>query len=333
MKSTLGRWFLKGLSSPVAMSVVHRLMANDVFCLMLHRIGERDPLRLSPNEDMKVSPQYLDRFFSEAKRRGFAFLSLPQLHSALAEERALPSRSLVVTLDDGYRDNLTEGLSVFERHDVPFTVYLSTAFIDGDHIPWWYALEGLLSARRSILWRGNAISLESPAEKNDAFMRGRAAALQSSLGAETYIGEICAENGYEIEKLKELFLTWNDVRELHLHPLAGLGNHGHRHLNLQTVPREGIREEFALAGEKIARHTGCTPVHYAYAYGLFTEEAESVLRSLDAATCVTTSPGRLSAGEHKKLLALPRFMLNEGMSVDALMAQSAYVSLRGFLKR
>ena len=333
MRITIGRWLLKGLSSPVAMPVVHSLMANGVFCLMLHRIGDRDPLRLSPNEAMKVSSGYLDRFFSEARRRGFAFLSLSQLHSALAGERALPSRSLVVTLDDGYRDNLTEGLSVFERHEVPFTVYLSTAFIDGAHIPWWYALEGLLSSRRSILWEGNAISLETLAEKNEAFMRVRAAALRSSLGAETYIGEICAENGYEIENLKELFLTWNDVRELHRHPLAELGNHGHRHLNLQTVPREVIREEFALAGERIARHTGCAPVHYAYAYGLFTEAAASVLRSLGAATCVTTSPGRLSAKGHKKLLALPRFMLYEDMSVDALMAQSAYVSLRGFLKR
>ena len=74
-------------------------------------------------------------------------------------------------------------------------------------------------------------------------------------------------------------------------------------------------------------------MHYAYAYGLFDDAADSVIRRIGAATCVTTSPGWILRNDRKKLLTLPRFMLYEGMSIDELVTQSVYVSLRKCLKR
>ena len=332
MKDTIRRWILTGLSCPAAARVLRRLLGDGVFCVMLHRIGEKDPTRLPPNEDMKVSPAFLERFIVDAKRKGFTFLSVSQLHAALTGEGPWPSRSLVLALDDGYRDNLTEGLSLFERHGVPFTIYLSTAFIGGSCVPWWYGLEGLLTSRPALLWEGRTWDIRSVPEKSRLFMQIRGQALLAEQGAEAYVLDLCRDNDYDCGSADGLFLTWDEVRALQAHPLAELGNHGHRHLSLQTVSREAIYEEFSLASEEMARQTGCVPAHYAYAYGLFSDEALSVVREMGALTCMTTAPGRVSRGDREKLWALPRFMLYEGMSVDDLLAQSAYVSLRRSLR-
>lgn len=85
MKDTIRRWILTGLSCPAAARVLCRLLGDGVFCVMLHRIGEKDPMRLPPNEDMKVSPAFLERFIVDAKCKGFTFLSVSQLHAALTE--------------------------------------------------------------------------------------------------------------------------------------------------------------------------------------------------------------------------------------------------------
>lgn len=332
MKDAIRRWVLTGLSCPAAACVLRRLLRDGVFCVMLHRIGEKDPTRLPPNEDMKVSPAFLERFIIDAKHKGFTFLSVSQLRAALTGEGPWPSRSLVLALDDGYRDNLTEGLPLFERHGVPFAIYLSTAFIGGSCVPWWYGLEGLLSSRPAVLWGGRTWDIRSAPEKSRLFMQIREQALLADQGAEAYVSELYGDNDYDCGSAEGLFLTWDEVRALQSHPLAELGNHGHRHLNLQRVSREAVCREFSLAKEEIARQTGCVPVHYAYAYGLFSDEALSVVREMGALTCMTTAPGRVSRDDGEKLWALPRFMLYEGMSVDDLLARSAYVSLRRGLR-
>ena len=92
MKDAIRRWILTGLSCPAAACVLRRLLRDGVFCVMLHRIGEKDPTRLPPNEDMKVSPAFLERFIIDARHKGFTFLSVSQLHAALTGEGPWPSR-------------------------------------------------------------------------------------------------------------------------------------------------------------------------------------------------------------------------------------------------
>ena len=68
-----------------------------------------------------------------------------------------------LSFDDGYRDTLEVALPVFAAKRVPMTVYLTTGFLDGEHIAWWDALEHLLRARGRIVvpWRDGTQRLES----------------------------------------------------------------------------------------------------------------------------------------------------------------------------
>ena len=135
---------------------------------MLHRVSPIDSYRLAPNENMKVSPQYLDQFLGTLKRDGYHFVSLDELHDSL-KKGARERKRIVFTLDDGYADNYDIALDIFKSHDVPFTVYLTTSFCDQNAILWWYifsrvvlgqavsCIESRQSSENRNLWLGGEV--------------------------------------------------------------------------------------------------------------------------------------------------------------------------------
>jgi peptidoglycan/xylan/chitin deacetylase (PgdA/CDA1 family) len=63
--------------------------------------------------------------------RNFQPVSLAMITAAIREERALPSNAVTVTVDDGYRNFLTNGHPVFKRHGIPTTLFAVAGFADG----------------------------------------------------------------------------------------------------------------------------------------------------------------------------------------------------------
>lgn len=104
--------------------------------LCYHRVAEgvEDPFYLC------VSPDNFAAHLEEASRARHP--------STLADVSAPPHRPrVVVTLDDGYRDNLTTALPIAEAKGVPITVFVTSGVL-GDHKGlWWDRLGTLLRSR------------------------------------------------------------------------------------------------------------------------------------------------------------------------------------------
>jgi peptidoglycan/xylan/chitin deacetylase (PgdA/CDA1 family) len=54
-------------------------------------------------------------------------------------------------LDDGYRNNLTLALPVFERFNVPVTWFVTTKFIEDEKLPWWDLVDYLVRVAQPTL--------------------------------------------------------------------------------------------------------------------------------------------------------------------------------------
>ena len=67
--------------------------------------------------------------------RTYVGLPLEELVARMSRN-AVPRNALVVTLDDGYRDNLTHAAPVLSRYGLPATVFLATGFIGTGDVPW-----------------------------------------------------------------------------------------------------------------------------------------------------------------------------------------------------
>lgn len=60
------------------------------------------------------------------KKLGFEFVSMNELENLADKGFKCKKPWIHITLDDGYRNNLTEALPIFEKYQVPFTVFVST---------------------------------------------------------------------------------------------------------------------------------------------------------------------------------------------------------------
>ncbi len=103
--------------------------------LLYHRVSavEKDPQLLC------VSPgNFADHL--EILRRRFNPLRLNSLRDLLPLKK-WPPRSVVVTFDDGYADNLEQSKSLLQAADVPATVFVVAGELDRQHEFWWDELE------------------------------------------------------------------------------------------------------------------------------------------------------------------------------------------------
>lgn len=105
---------------------------------MYHRVAEPelDPWGLS------VSPSHFAEQL-EVIKKYFHPLSMQELLGHLRQDK-VPNRSVVVTFDDGYVDNLYQAKPLLERSDVPATVFLVTEAIVEERNFWWDELEWAL---------------------------------------------------------------------------------------------------------------------------------------------------------------------------------------------
>ena len=110
-----------------------------VLVLVYHRVVKV----LSDPWSLAVTPEHFAEHL-EASRQHAVPLRLQQLSRALAKGPILSRRSVVVTFDDGYADNLYNAKPLLQRYDVPATIFLPSGFIGSEGGCWWDELDRLL---------------------------------------------------------------------------------------------------------------------------------------------------------------------------------------------
>jgi peptidoglycan/xylan/chitin deacetylase (PgdA/CDA1 family) len=140
---------LLALHASGACRIAPKSLAGIGVIFMLHRVREDDGAEFAPNRILEITPGFLEETIGTVRDLGYTCMPLDEAVTRL-EAGEHGERFAVFTLDDGYRDNLTDALPVFERNGVPFTVYLTTGLPDGHAEIWWVALErAIASARRT----------------------------------------------------------------------------------------------------------------------------------------------------------------------------------------
>lgn len=115
-----------------------RYLEKRVLILLYHRVAESD---LDPWA-LTVTPDHFAEHLQVMREYG-RVMTLDGLSAGVASGN-LPRRSIVVTFDDGYADNLANAKPLLERYDVPATVFITTGYLGKDREYWWDELERLL---------------------------------------------------------------------------------------------------------------------------------------------------------------------------------------------
>jgi len=105
---------------------------NKAVIVLFHRVDDR--LKGNPISCTVADFVACCSFF----QRYFTVVTLGTLLQKL-ERRDDISHHLVITFDDGYKDNILTAAPVLRRFGLPATFFVATSFIDSHYVPWWDA--------------------------------------------------------------------------------------------------------------------------------------------------------------------------------------------------
>ena len=285
---------------------------------MLHRVRPAPPGELGPNRILEVTPEFLDQTIEVVKAKGFDIVSLDDAHARLAEGD-FDRRFACFTFDDGYRDNREYAYPIFQRHGVPFAIYVPTDYPDGHGDLWWLKLEAVIAAVEAIDLRidGVATRLETRTRSQRDEVFARVYWWLRSLAeadARAIVNELCALHGVEAANLcRDLVMGWDELRELCRDPLVTIGAHTRRHMSLAKLSLSEARLEVEESLNRLQKELGRPIRHFSYPYGDETSAGQrefDLVKELGFATAVTTRKGVLFPEHAWCPTGLPRLSLN-----------------------
>ena len=99
--------------------------------LCYHRIGSH--LGIEPiNEGLKISESNFEKTIKWFMKNNYNFISLDELYEYITKKTKLKTnKNIVLTFDDGYKDNLYALLPICRKYNVPFAVYVATNALGG----------------------------------------------------------------------------------------------------------------------------------------------------------------------------------------------------------
>ena len=86
--------------------------------LMYHSVCNNERVQ----SDYRVSPETFEHDLAYLREKGYTAVFVADLISYVYEGYALPEKPVILTLDDGYLNNLTEVLPLLEKYDMKATV-------------------------------------------------------------------------------------------------------------------------------------------------------------------------------------------------------------------
>lgn len=252
--------------------------------LNYHRVG--DP-NLTPYDPAlySCSADEFDWQIEWLKRR-FPILNL---HDAveIAHGRSVPSKtSILLTFDDGYRDNYDEAFPVLRRHGVSATFFLPTLFVGSRLLPWWDEIAYLVKGAK-----GRCLTLTYPdVEDFDLTIADRLTTVfevlrffmrAPSIDTERFLRELEAATGVTRpgEDAERCFMTWEEAREMQD---AGMcfGSHTHTHEILGRLSYERQVEELRISRQILETELGREIDTLAYPRGRMSSFSEQTFAAL-----------------------------------------------------
>jgi peptidoglycan/xylan/chitin deacetylase (PgdA/CDA1 family) len=217
----------------------------------------------------------------------------------------VPSRrpKVVVTFDDGYRDNLTNALPIAESKGVPITVFVTSGIV-GDHRGfWWDRLGTLLRARPT-----HVKEIDLPVGGRNVRLPLGSSGIRADLDAVRR--RLMPLRLTEIERALDIVseqwqvssapppdagtLTPEELLRLAASDTATIGAHTVDHIWLRDRPAREQQDTISRSKAELERSIARAVSHFAYPFGRrgdFDEQSVDAVRSSGFDTACTAIPG------------------------------------------
>lgn len=104
---------------------------------MYHHIQPMEEASGKNQGFITVDPQTFDLQMSYLKSSGYQTISLDELAQSLINRQKLPAKSIVISLDDGYRDIYENAFPIIKKYNLAVNLMISTGLVENqDYLSW-----------------------------------------------------------------------------------------------------------------------------------------------------------------------------------------------------
>ncbi len=310
----------------IAMSEV---IANGVAILAYHGVTEGPQSPLGNLRRLHVEARLFEEHLRFLCRRRHP-ASLSTVWEAMRSGRPLAPDTVVVTIDDGYRNTLTVALPILKRFGVQATVFVLTG-AERERRMWVDRLEAAVEATPAafLSWAGRTFPLTSVAAKADTIRV--LTPIFKRLGAlrEAALDDLRARLGNPAEPPdpdRDL-LSRAEIRTLRDAGVE-IGSHADHHEPLIDRPREEARSALAKSRQCLEKELGPDRYALSYPYGAWSVPLAGAAREAGFYCAVSTDPGLNRPGADP--FSLKRLLVGADDTVPRLRASLS--GLRDFLR-
>ena len=285
--------------------ILDRLSEGVIPVFMLHRIDD-DAVN-------GISIAQIDGFLSELKKYGYQFIGLQELLKAIETPGEIIRNKVMFTMDDGYVDQVTKGVPIFQKHDCPVSIAVITNFVSGEMWPWDAKIRYLFEKTKKkncnfIQLDGVKLSFEMPnitekfsvmREVRDNIKHAPLSFLLKTIDAlQAQLDVVLPVEAPEHYKA----FTWNDVKRLEGDGVNFIP-HTQNHYILSNLTDDEAKREIDGSISDLKEHISPIPA-FIYPNGHlddFKKQHIQMLRDNDIKLAFTTNNSYLSLNEVDRL--------------------------------
>jgi peptidoglycan/xylan/chitin deacetylase (PgdA/CDA1 family) len=267
---------------------------------MLHRVLPLEQKNeFNWNKSLAITPEGLEKWILYFKQNNYEFWSVEQLFICLQNKIRPKKKFVVLTIDDGYKDNLIYGLPVIEKHQVPLSIFVTSCFPNQTANYWWYLMENhMLNSKQIEVLDGTVFIWENAVEAqiNSKKVREIVKSYSHQQFNDWVKTKVLNGENLNTNWQKSLSLTWDDIRTLNNHPLVSIGGHTLNHLSLKAQDIEIAQKEISENKEEIEQHIKQKIYHFVYPYGSLNDAGKreyEILQKVGYKTGFLNHPGNV----------------------------------------
>ena len=304
---------------------------------MYHRVAELE----SDPWSMTIKPKHFAEQMQIIQKYGNP-MPLKQLINKMNVNEPL-QRAVVVTFDDGYKDNLYTAKPILEKYNIPATVFVATGGLDQQREFWWDELDrlllqtgrlpGLLQLRirgKSYEWKLDETAYPSRYvfKLSGHWSMGRKLEKvfnrRKNLYSKIYkLLQFLSENERErvLEELRiwanieplnqsvQLPLSKDDLFALEKGGLVEIGAHTESHPHLSKIPVTIQKDEIQNSKAYLENILGHNVNSFAYPHGSYNKDTISIVKEAGFNCACSSIFGRVK--RNNNLYLLPRFVVKD----------------------
>jgi len=237
--------------------------------LMYHSISsELDRKWIDPDIDIPVET------FEEQMHylmKNCKVVSMDHLCESIRSNSPIEPKTVVITFDDGYRNNLQNAVKILEKYKLPATIYLATGYVSRGETQWIDELYTYFKYRTlNYLELGGIgkVNLSTCNDSKEAYERLKYLLIERNTGDRRLLLNQVKEQLCSSSIPPRLTLDWQELsKSLKECPNISLGVHTKNHVDLTNLGEEAIDNQINQSMSDVLKNTSLEVKHFSYPYG------------------------------------------------------------------